>query len=312
MTASSIAAAARPLLVRGYLASGNRPYIVALLPALGLVGLFFLGPALWAIYASFTNMALVGLDAANPRVVGLANYARLFRDPDFFTVLRNSLVFVVGSAVIGQFVLGLCLALLLDHTEKRRLPGSNLVYAAILLAWVNPTLIAGFLWAAMFDFYFGTLNMTLKAVGLPPENWLGNQAMLAIIVANVWRGTAFTMLIFLSALKTIPAEIYEAARVDGANAWRRFWDHTLPNLKYIALLALMNITIATLGSFILILGLTGGGPGIQTEVLALYAYHTAFQAREIGYGSSIAMIMLVLNFVFAGLYLWFFRVERAR
>jgi multiple sugar transport system permease protein len=136
--------------------------------------------------------------------------------------------------------------------------------------------------------------------------------MLAIIVANVWRGTAFTMLIFLSGLKTIPVEIYEAARVDGAGGWRRFVDHTLPNLKYIALLALMNVTIATLGAFVLILGLTGGGPGIQTEVLALYAYHTAFQAREIGYGSAIAMVMLALNFLFAGVYLRFFRVEAAR
>jgi len=284
--------------------------LLALLPAAALAGLFFVGPALGAGYASFTNMALVGIDAANPRVVGLDNYVRLFRDPDFFAVLRNSVAFVVGSAVIGQFLLGLALALMLDHAERRGFRGGNLVYAAVLLAWVNPTLIAGFLWAAMFDFYFGTLNTALKAVGFPPQNWLGNQAMLSIVVANVWRGTAFTMLIFLSGLKTIPAEIYEAARVDGAGAWRRFWDHTVPNLRYIALLALMNVTIATLGAFVLILGLTGGGPGIQTEVIALYAYHTAFQSREIGYGSAIAMIMLVVNFAFAGLYLWVFRLER--
>jgi multiple sugar transport system permease protein len=307
-----VAVADRPSARSAPMLGGTAPYFVALLPALGLVGLFFLGPALWAVGASFTNLALVGLDAANPRVVGLENYQRLFRDPDFFAVVRNSIVFVVGSAVIGQFVLGFGLALLLDHAERRGLRGGNLVYAAVLLAWVNPTLIAGFLWAAMFDFYFGTLNTALKALGQAPQNWLGNQAMLAIIVANVWRGTAFTLLIFLSGLKTIPTEIYEAARVDGAGAWRRFWDHTLPNLKYIALLALMNITIATLGAFVLILGLTGGGPGIQTEVLALYAYHTAFQAREIGYGSSIAMIMLIVNFAFAAIYLKFFRVEQGR
>jgi multiple sugar transport system permease protein len=293
-------------------AAGNGPYILALLPALGLVALFFLGPALWAVYASFTNMALVGADAANPRFVGLANYIQLFRDPDFLAVMRNSVVFVVGSAVIGQFLLGLGLALLLNYAQQRGFKGGNLVYAAVLLAWIDPSLIAGFLWAAMFDFYYGSLNVALKAIGLAPQNWLGDQAMLAIIVANTWRGTAFTMLIFLSGLKTIPAEIYEAARVDGAGAWRRFWDHTVPNLKYIALMALMNITIATLGVFILILGLTGGGPGIRTEVLSLYAYHTAFQAREIGYGSSIAMIMLLINFAFAGIYLWFFRVERGR
>jgi multiple sugar transport system permease protein len=294
------------------LGAGNGPYVLALLPALALVALFFLGPALWAIYASFTNMALVGADAANPRFVGFANYQQLFRDPDFLTVMRNSVTFVIGSAVIGQFLLGLALALLLDHSERRGFKGGNLVYASVLLAWVDPSLIAGFLWAAMFDFYFGTLNVSLKALGLTPQNWLGDQAMLAIIVANTWRGTAFTMLIFLSGLKTIPAEIYEAARVDGANAWRRFWDHTLPNLTYIAILALMNITIATLGAFILILGLTGGGPGIKTEVLSLYAYHTAFQARQIGYGSSVAMVMLAINLLFAAVYLRVFRVERGR
>jgi multiple sugar transport system permease protein len=307
-----MAVAARRGFARPRPLAGNGPYIVALLPALGLVALFFLGPALWAIYASFTNMALVGADAATPRFVGLANYQQLFRDPDFLTVLRNSVAFVVGSAVIGQFVLGLVLALLLEHAEQRGFKGGNLVYAAVLLAWVDPTLIAGFLWAAMFDFYYGTLNVALKAVGLPPQPWLADNAMLAVIIANTWRGTAFTMLIFISGLKTIPAEIYEAARVDGANAWRRFWDHTLPNLKYIALLALLNITIATLGAFVLILGLTGGGPGIRTEVISLYAYHTAFQARQIGYGSAIAMIMLAINFLFAGIYLRVFRTERAR
>lgn len=307
-----MAVVTRPVIARPRPLAGNGPYVLALLPALGLVALFFLGPALWAVYASFTNMALVGADAADPRFVGLANYRHLFEDPDFGTVLRNSIAFVVGSAVVGQFLLGLGLALLLDHGERRGLRGGNLVYAAVLLAWVDPTLIAGFLWAAMFDFYYGTLNVALRAVGLPGQNWLGDQAMLAIIVANTWRGTAFTMLIFLSGLKAIPAELYEAARVDGAGAWRRFWDHTLPNLRYLALLALMNITIATLGAFILILGLTGGGPGIKTEVLSLYAYHTAFQARQIGYGSAIAMIILLINFLFAGLYLWVFRVERSR
>jgi multiple sugar transport system permease protein len=305
-----VAVAARGTRVRPL--AGNGPYIAALLPALGLVALFFLGPALWAVYASFTNMALVGADAANPRFVGLANYQQLFRDPDFFTVLRNSVAFVVGSAVIGQFVLGLLLALLLDHAEQRGFKGGNLVYAAVLLAWVDPTLIAGFLWAAMFDFYYGTLNVALKSIGLPPQPWLADNAMLAVIIANTWRGTAFTMLIFISGLKTIPAEIYEAARVDGANAWRRFWDHTLPNLKYIALLALLNITIATLGAFILILGLTGGGPGIRTEVISLYAYHSAFQARQIGYGSAIAMVMLAINFLFAGIYLRVFKTESSR
>lgn len=287
----------------------NAAYLGGLVPAAVLLSLFFLAPALWAIYTSLTNAALVGIDAANPRFVGVANYQRLFTDPDFGAVVRNSVVFVMGSAVIGQFVLGLLLALLIDHAERRGYRFVTVAYAAVLLAWVNPTLIAGFLWVAMFDFFFGSLNVAIREVGAPPVDWLGDYPMLSVIIANVWRGTAFTMLIFLGALKTIPADIYEAARVDGANAWRRFWDHTLPSLRPIAALALLSITMSTYGTFILIQTLTNGGPGIQTEVIALYAFHEAFRSYAIGYGSAIAVVMLLLNLVFAVVYL---RWSRAR
>jgi len=289
--------------------SRNRLYIAGLGPAAFLLALFFVGPALWAIGSSFTNRALVGLDAANPRFVGIDNYVHLFGDPDFLKVIVNSVVFVVGSAVIGQFVLGLALALLLDHAERRGFISTNLVYGSVLLAWVNPTIIAGFLWVAMFDYYNGSLNVGLHLLGLGPVDWFGQGPMLAIIIANTWRGTAFTMLIFLGALRTIPSDIYEAARVDGANAARRFWDHTLPLLRPIAALTLMSVTIATFGTFILIQALTNGGPSFQTEVIALYAFHEAFQAHAVGYGSTIAVVMLALNLGFAVVFL---RWSRAR
>ncbi|HEY3523406.1 MAG TPA: sugar ABC transporter permease [Candidatus Limnocylindrales bacterium] len=287
----------------------NRLYLFGLTPAALLLALFFVGPALWAIGSSFTNRALVGLDAAHPRFVGLDNYVHLFGDPDFIRVIVNSVVFVIGSAVIGQFVLGLALALLLDHAERRGFLSTSAVYGAVLLAWVNPTIIAGFLWVAMFDFYNGSLNVGLKQIGLGPVDWFGSAPMLAIIIANTWRGTAFTMLIFLGALRTIPSDIYEAARVDGANAARRFWDHTLPMLRPIAALTLLSITIATFGTFILIQALTNGGPSFDTEVIALYAFHEAFQAHAVGYGSTIAVVMLALNLAFA---IVFLRWSRAR
>ena len=287
----------------------NRLYFAGLTPAAFLLALFFIGPALWAFASSFTNRALVGIDAANPRFVGLDNYTRLFADPDFARVIVNSIVFVVGSAIIGQFVLGLGLALLIDHAQRRRYRAADLVYAAVLLAWVDPTLIAGFLWVAMFDFYYGSLNVGLHLLGLGPVNWFGQAPMLSVIIANVWRGTAFTMLIFLGALRTVPGDVYEAARVDGANAWRRFWDHTLPMLRPIAALTLLSITMSTFGTFIVIQTLTNGGPAFQTEVIALYAYHEAFQAHEVGYGSTVAVVMLALNLAFAVVYL---RWSRAR
>lgn len=281
----------------------NRLYLAGLTPAAFLLALFFVGPALWALASSFTNRALVGLDAANPRFVGLDNYVRLFGDPDFGRVILNSVIFVIGSAIIGQFVLGLLLALLLDHAQRRGFLATSLVYASVLLAWVNPTIIAGFLWVAMFDYYNGSLNSGLQLLGIGPVNWLGSGPMLAIVIANTWRGTAFVMLIFLGALRTIPTDIYEAARVDGAGPVRRFRDHTLPLLRPIAALTLLSVTIATFGTFILIQSLTNGGPALQTEVIALYAYHDAFQNHAVGYGSTIAVVMLALNFAFAAVFL---------
>jgi multiple sugar transport system permease protein len=298
-----VAAASRGRLGR------NRLYLAGLSPAAFLLALFFVGPALWALGSSFTNRALVGIDAANPRFVGLDNYARLFSDPDFGRVILNSVIFVIGSAIIGQFVLGLLLALLIDHAQRRGFLATNFVYAAVLLAWVNPTIIAGFLWVAMFDFYNGSLNAGLHVVGASPVNWLGQGPMLAVIIANTWRGTAFTMLIFMGALRTIPTDIYEAARVDGASAFRRFWDHTLPILRPIAALTLLSITMATFGTFILIQTLTNGGPAFQTEVIALYAFHEAFQNHAVGYGSTISVVMLALNLAFAVVFL---RWSRAR
>ena len=281
----------------------NRSLIGGLLPAASLLSLFFVAPAIWAIYTSFTNRALVGLDARHPRHVGWANYERLLHSPAFKTVLINSLVFVVGSAVIGQFLLGLALALLLDHGEHRGYRATPFVYGSVLLAWVNPTVIAGFLWVAMFDFYYGSLNKTLQFFGLSGVSWLGKAPMLSLTIVNTWRGAAFVMIIFQGALRTIPSQIYEAARMDGASAWQRFWDHTLPNLRQVAAVVLLSVTISTFGAFLLILTLTNGGPGTKTEVIALYAYHAAFQSRQIGYGSAIAAVMLGLNLIFAAIYL---------
>ena len=182
----------------------NRAYFFGLAPAACLLALFFVAPAVWAVRASFTNRALLGLDARHPRWVGLDNYRRLFDDPDLTVVLKNSFVFVIGSALIGQFLLGLGLALLLDYTEARGYRMTPVVYGTVLLAWVNPTLIAGFLWVAMFDFYYGSLNQILELLGFGPVSWLGTAPMLSVVIVNTWRGTAFVMIIFLGGLENDP------------------------------------------------------------------------------------------------------------
>lgn len=273
------------------------------LPAGILMVLFFVTPSIWGIYTSMTNMALVGKAARHLQFIGFQNYFRLFRDDAFFTSIINSVKYVVGGAIIGQFLLGLSLALLLDYTQKRGVKGGNIVYGFVMLAWLTPALVSGFEWGAMYDFYYGTLNNILKMFGLSKINWLGKTPMLSVIIANIWQGTAFSMMIFDSALKTISPELYEAAKMDGASHWQLIRYITLPLIKNIAVIDLIIVTMTTFGVFLMIMAITNGGPGMKTTTLSLYAYRSAFENFRIGYGCSISMILLIINLIFGFTYL---------
>lgn len=285
------------------------PRLAALTPAALLVAALFVLPAVWAIATSLTDRTLIGIGATDTRFIGLDNYRRLWNNPDFPKVVRNTVAFVAGSAVIGQTGLGLALALLLDHAKTQRTRLAPLAYAAVLVAWIIPPAMAGAIWGAIFEYRHGPLNNLLTAVGLPRVDMLADYPMLAVVIADAWRGTAFAMVILLGALQTVPGSIYEAACIDGANAWRRFRDHTLPLVSHLLVIVLLMTTIVTTGSFLLILILTNGDPGYQTETIALFAYHRAFGTYDIGFGSAIAVVMLVLNLLFAAVYLRVARVE---
>ncbi len=279
------------------------PYVVALTPAALLVSFAFFIPAGWAIYTSMTSLSLTDIGAATPQFVGLDNYRRLLDNPDFPKFLRNTLVFVLGAAVIGQTLVGLGVALLIHQAQTNRHRLAPIAFGAVLLAWVCPPTLAGFIWGGIFDYRNGFLNAILARIGLGRVDMLGDHAMFSVILVESWRGLAFAMIIFLGALQTIPVQIYEAAQVDGAPAWRLFWDHTLPLLRHMAALVLLMTTIVTSGSFLMILILTNGDPAYQTETIALNAYHTAFAFFEIGYGASISVVLLLINILFAAVYL---------
>ena len=281
----------------------SRYLFLGMTPAAVLISLFFIAPAVWGIYASLTNMALVGKAAKHFQFVGFENYFRIFKDTAFFTSIVNSVWYVVGGAIIGQFVLGLLLALLLEYSGKKGIKGANIVYGVVVLAWITPALVSGFEWGAMYDYYYGTLNSILKILGLPRINWLGNYPMLSVIIANICQGTAFSMMIFNSALKTVPQELYEAAKIDGASYWKVIKYITLPLIRKIALVDLITITIATFGGFLLIMTITSGGPGMATTTLSLYAYRTAFENFRIGIGSSISVVLLTIDLLFGVVYL---------
>jgi len=275
-----------------------------MVPAFLLWLVFMLGPALWGIRISFTNEALTGPAAANPQFVGIENYRRLFQDPLFHNAMWRSFIFVMGSAVIGQAGLGLLLAVL--TSERRRIwpkikVSGRLTMTICYLAWITPETVIGFSWISFLD-YDGVLNQILGLIGLPPTYWMVRYAMPSIILANIWWGTGWSMMLFKAALESIPREIEESAEVDGAGGWQRFRYITLPLLRGPVLVNLTLITIWTYGVFGLPLMLTGGGPGHKTELLTIYAYRLAFKFFKLGYGTAVSVGILLVTLTLAIIY----------
>jgi len=280
-------------------------------PAFLIIAVFMLGPALWGVYISFTNMSLTGAGAATPQWVGLQNFVQILHDAEFFSAFRVSLTYLVGSALIGQAVLGLLLAMLMRNRQR---PFKAVLGAIIIVAWVIPDVVAGFLWSSFLAggpqsvLSPGLLNSIVATFGLPQHAWLQDYPMASIIVANTWRGTAFSMLLYASALEGIPPELLEAARIDGAGMWRRIRYITLPLIKGSIATDLLLITLATLSDFTLVFVLTGGS-GLNTELLTIYQYRQAFQFYQIGYGSAISLLILVVGAILSLLYIRILRID---
>ncbi|GLY76096.1 carbohydrate ABC transporter permease [Actinoallomurus iriomotensis] len=307
MVAVDLPESTRPAARRSPAARGRRAAgrILPLVPAFALIALFFLGPILWCVYASFTDVALTGATASTPHLIGLRNYRRMFADPAFGQSLWLTVVFVVGSAVIGQNVGGMALALLM---KSRHRIARAVVGAIVVGAWVMPELVAGFVWYA-FLADDGTLNAILRAVGLHGKSWLYVMPLLSVIIANVWRGTAFSMLVYSAALSNVPEDLLEAAAVDGASAYRRLRHITLPLMRRAVMTNLMTITLQTLAVFTLIFVMTGGGPGTKTQTLPIYMYQSAFKFYQLGYGAALAIVLLAVGGVFSVIYLRMMREE---
>lgn len=273
--------------------------LLPLLPAVVLLAVFFAGPVLWSVYAAFTDAALTGPAAQDADFVGLRNFTRLADDVRFGHAVWVTVVFTVASGIIGQNGIGLWLALML----RRRARWIRTLLGVLLVgAWVLPEIVAGFTLYAFFS-VDGTLASVLTALHLPSPDWLVEHALLTIVLANIWRGTAFSWMVYTAALDEIPQEIEDAAAADGAVGWRRLWWITLPLLRRAMLTNLMVVTLQTLGVFTLIFVLTGGGPSGATETLPLYMFRQAFTFFQLGQGTAIALVLLAVGAVFSVLYL---------
>lgn len=266
-------------------------------PALGLIAIFLIFPALWTLYLGLTNLRLTGEAAAHPEFVGLDNYAQAFSDPLFFNSLWVTLVFVLGSAVVGQIILGFSIAWAFRSWSR---PVRRIIEVLAIVSWIIPSSVVAFLWVAFLDGQSGTLNAVLP--GTHMTEWLLRFPMLSIIVFNIWRGTAFSMLLFDAALNTIPPSHLETARMAGASWWQTLRDVLFPSLRSHLLTTLLLISLWTFNLFTPFL-LTGGGPNFQTEVLPIYIFRTAISAGRLGFGSAVSVILLAVNLVVALAYL---------
>jgi ABC-type sugar transport system permease subunit len=264
-----------------------------LTPSLIILAAFTLYPMVQALWLSFTDYNLIRA----AEFIGLANYVELFQDGAFWNALNNTVVYalVVTPATV---ILALAFAIMLN----RAFVGRAFARTAIFLPFIVSLGIIAIAWAFLLDPNIGLLSYWLSFVGIVPEQgWLSDPryAMAAVMIVGVWKNVGFYMVIYLAGLQSIPTDMYEAARLDGANAWQRFRSITLPLLSNQTLLVVVLALIATLQAFDQIYVMTHGGPFFRTETLVMLIYREGFRDLRFGYASAISFVLLIFVFIFS-------------
>jgi multiple sugar transport system permease protein len=278
----------------GSLERERRQAYLLVAPAVLVLAGVALYPILAAVWLSLHRFILV---FGERRFTGLENYAYLLGDARFWSALGNTAYFTL-VAVTVELLLAVPLALLLN----RAFPGRGLLRAAVLVPWAIPTVVSARLWAWMFNPEYGLINRLLPGSDI---NWLGapGYALHAAILVDVWKTTPFVALLVLAGLQGIPEDLYKAARVDGASAWRAFRSITLPLLKPALLLALLFRSLDAFRVFDAIYVLTEGGPANTTETLSIYAYKTLMRSGDFGYGSTLSVATFLCVVALAAVWL---------
>jgi multiple sugar transport system permease protein len=262
-------------------------------------------PLLFLVWTSAYRM-----DLAMPFMdgfVGLANYRELWADPRFWSSLAISLIYT-GSTVVLQVVIGLALALLVIDLRRSQ---SLFRMIAILPVVLSPAVV-GMVWRTfMLAPEFGIVDYLAITAGLGSKNWLGDPtlALVSVVAIHTWQWTPFAFMVLLASLAALPDDLYEAARIDRANAWQRFTRITLPLIRPAIVMVIIMRTMVALTAFAAIFTVTGGGPGTATEILNLYAYRKSFTELSIGYGSALAVALLLVTVLISAA---LFSVRRAR
>jgi len=254
--------------------------------------LFFLLPAILGFYYSLTDYQ--GYATAN--FIGFANYIELFQDPSFYKALFRTFQYMI-TIVPLHYIVSLSVALLMNSKYTK---GKTIGRIIIFLPWTISGIIAGVIWRWLFGEYFGFINYVISVIGGEPVPWFtnANAALSVIIIAGIWGGTAFNMLQFTNGLKNIPVSLYEAADIDGANRWQKFWNITLPALKPTSFMILLLSSIGAMKEFALVQSLTNGGPGTDNVFIVQYIYQTGFERNRVGYASAASMVLFVILLIF--------------
>jgi multiple sugar transport system permease protein len=275
---------------------------VLLAPTLLILLVFIAYPFALGLWLAVTDK-VVGRPG---NFIGLENFRVNLNDAIFLRAFQNTFVYTFIATFL-KLVLGMAAALLLNHHFKFK----RIVRAGMLLPWIIPTVLSTLAWQWMFDATFSVFNWMLMNSGLISKRilWLGDGvlAMGCLIAVNVWRGMPFFAITLLAGLQTVNPDLHEAAEIDGANAWKRFWRVTLPLIKPIMLVVVLFSMIATFADFQLIYVLTRGGPYSSTHVFGTYAYELAMRAAKLGQGASISLTLFPFLLVVIVFQLWYIR-----
>jgi ABC-type sugar transport system permease subunit len=266
-------------------------------------------PLIYNLWNSFHHV-----DYIQPPVgtwAGLSNYAELFTGHSFVPALEHTIGFTIVSVAVETSI-GLALALALNKPFR----GRAIVRAAIFIPWAVPTVVSAELWRTMFDPQSGFVNYILRELHLPLANttWLDEKwtAWTAILIADAWRNTPFIAIVLLAGLQIIPADVYEAAKIDGASAWQTFRRITLPMLAPALMVALIFRTLSSFLIFDVVFIMTGGQPGTSTQVLSYIDYEAFLSSFDFGLGGAIAVALMVMALIIAAFYVRAFRTQELR
>jgi ABC-type sugar transport system permease subunit len=261
-----------------------------MLPVLVLIGSITFYPAFYNILISFRDDNMRNLRTAV--FVGLDNYVRMFKDPFVWEALGRTFVYMFFS-IITRLVLGLVFALALRvKTRFRVIPRTS-----VILPWAMSEIMVSAMWMIILSHRTGLLNGVLSIFGIQPLGWLvyPGLSMASIVIVSLWKNLAFSYLLLFAALQQIPAELYEAAKIDGCNAWQGFSSLTFALIKPTLLVVVVMVSISAFGQFSIVYSLTGGGPLRTTELIGLYMYQQAFTFLDLSYGATIGVMIFMLN-----------------